>query len=78
MDLAVDGMAFARKAERSWHADGSDIHAGRHAILPGQFADARACYENALTAYDDRDRTKFWTAFTGHDAGVTHRLLPGN
>ena len=38
-----------------------------------QFADARACYENALAAHDDRDRTKFWTTYTGHDAGVTHR-----
>jgi predicted ATPase len=26
-----------------------------------------------LAAYDDRQRTKFWTAYTGHDAGVTHR-----
>jgi predicted ATPase len=39
----------------------------------GQFAGARAYYENALAAYDDRARTRFWTAYTGHDAGVTHR-----
>jgi len=39
----------------------------------GQFAGARTYHENALAAYDDRERTKFWTAFTGHDAGVTHR-----
>ena len=26
-----------------------------------------------LGAYDDRARTKFWTAYSGHDAGVTHR-----
>jgi predicted ATPase len=37
------------------------------------FADARACFEAALSDYDDRERTKFWTAYTGHDAGVTHR-----
>ena len=24
-------------------------------------------------AYDDRERTKFWSAYTGHNAGVTHR-----
>src|SRR5260370_15822055 len=39
----------------------------------GQFAGARTYFDNALAAYDDRERTKFWTAFTGHDAGVTHR-----
>ena len=38
-----------------------------------QFADARACYEKAVAAYDDRERTRFWTAYTGHNAGVTHR-----
>jgi predicted ATPase len=24
-------------------------------------------------SYDDRERTKFWSAYSGHDAGVTHR-----
>jgi predicted ATPase len=38
----------------------------------GQLADARACHEKALS-YDDRERTKFWRAYTGHNAGVTHR-----
>jgi predicted ATPase len=39
----------------------------------GQFAGARDHHEKALAAYDDRERTKFWTAYSGHDAGVTHR-----
>jgi predicted ATPase len=39
----------------------------------GRFAEARACYEKALADYDDRERTRFWTAYTNHDAGVTHR-----
>jgi predicted ATPase len=38
-----------------------------------QFAGARACYEKAITSYDDRERTKSWAAYTGHNAGVTHR-----
>jgi predicted ATPase len=38
-----------------------------------EFAGARTHFENALAAYDDRARTKFWTAYTGHDGGVTHR-----
>ena len=39
----------------------------------GQFEEARACHEKAVAVYDDRERTKFWTAYTGHNAGVTHR-----
>jgi predicted ATPase len=38
-----------------------------------QFAEARVCHEKAVVAYDDRERTRFWTAHTGHNAGVTHR-----
>jgi predicted ATPase len=37
------------------------------------FAGARACHEKAVAAFDDRGRTKFWSAYTGHNAGVTHR-----
>ncbi len=39
----------------------------------GQFAEARACCEKAVTEFDDRERTRFWTAYSGHNAGVTHR-----
>jgi predicted ATPase len=38
-----------------------------------QFQEARVCFEEGVAAYDDRDRTRFWTAHSGHDAGVTHR-----
>ena len=37
------------------------------------FAGARDCFEKAVADYDDRERTRFWAAHTGHDAGVTHR-----
>src|SRR5204863_6058938 len=39
----------------------------------GEFAGARAHFEKAVADYDDRERTKFWTAYTGHNAGVTNR-----
>jgi predicted ATPase len=39
----------------------------------GQFAPARPYFETALADYDDRARTRFWTTYTGHDGGVTHR-----
>jgi hypothetical protein len=38
-----------------------------------EFAGSRDCHEKALAAYDDRERTKLWTTYTGHNAGVTHR-----
>jgi predicted ATPase len=38
-----------------------------------QFAEARVCFERALAAYDDRERTRFWATHSGHNAGVTHR-----
>ena len=39
----------------------------------GELAAARHYFETALATYDDRERTKFWSTFTGHNAGVTHR-----
>ena len=38
-----------------------------------EFAAARRYFERALASYDDRERAKFWSTFTGHNAGVTHR-----
>jgi predicted ATPase len=38
-----------------------------------QFGEARTCCEDAVAAHDDRARTKFWTSYSGHNAGVTHR-----
>jgi class 3 adenylate cyclase/predicted ATPase len=73
VDLAADGMALAERL----HDPGILMEAlfmpGVTMFYRGQFAGARACYENAVAAYDDRERTKFWTAYTGHNAGVTHR-----
>jgi serine/threonine protein kinase/predicted ATPase len=73
VDQAADGMALAE----SQHDPGMMMEAlfmpGVTMFYRGRFAGAQACYENALGAYDDRQRTKFWTTYTGHDAGVTHR-----
>jgi len=38
----------------------------------GQFEESRLYHEKALQ-YDDRERTKFWTTYSGHDGGVTNR-----
>jgi predicted ATPase len=39
----------------------------------GQFANSRPYHEKAIHEYDDRSQTKYWTAYSGHDGGVTHR-----
>jgi class 3 adenylate cyclase/tetratricopeptide (TPR) repeat protein len=72
-DQAEGGMALAEAASD----DGMRMEAlfmpGVTMFYRGQFAGARAHFERALAAYDDRGRTRSWTASTGHDAGVTHR-----
>ncbi|MDB5309813.1 MAG: pknB 32 [Gemmataceae bacterium] len=73
VDLAADGMALAESLNDPGMRMEALFMPGVTMFYRAQFAGARDCYENALGAYDDRDRTKFWTAYSGHDAGVTHR-----
>jgi predicted ATPase len=72
-DQAADGMALAQRLRDPGMMMEALFMPGVTMFYRGQFADARAYYENALAAYDYRERTKVWTAYTGHDAGVTHR-----
>jgi predicted ATPase len=73
VDLAADGMALAESLNDPGILMEALFMPGVTMFYRGEFAGARAYYEKALGAYDDRERTKFWTAYTGHDAGVTHR-----
>jgi class 3 adenylate cyclase/predicted ATPase len=73
VDLAADGMAVAQRLNDPGALMEGLFMPGVTMFYRGQFAGARARYEQAVTAYDDRERTKFWTAYTGHNAGVTHR-----
>jgi tetratricopeptide (TPR) repeat protein len=73
VDLAKEGMEFARQ-----HGDpGMIMEAlfmeGETALYRGHFLDAYDSMECAVTNYDDRERTRHWAGFTGHDAGITHR-----
>jgi serine/threonine protein kinase/predicted ATPase len=72
-DQAADGMALAQRLRDPGMMMEALFMPGVTMFYRAQFAGARTYYENALAAYDDRERTKFWTAYTGHDAGVTHR-----
>jgi predicted ATPase len=72
-DLAADGMGLAERVNDSGMLMEALFMPGATQFYQGQFASARACYERALAAYDDRDRTRFWSAYSGHNASVTHR-----
>ena len=56
VDLAADGMALAESLNDPGMHDGSMFMPGVTMFYRAQFADARACFENALGAYDDRER----------------------
>ena len=72
-DLAADGFALAERLGDPGMLMEALFMQGTTQFYRGRFAEARACYENAITSYDDRERTKFWTAYSGHNAGVTNR-----
>lgn len=73
VEQADDGMALAERISAPGMMMEALFMPGVTMFYRGQFAGARTHFENALASYDDRARTKLWTAYTGHDAGVTHR-----
>ena len=76
VDLAADGMALAERLNDPGMLMEALFMPGVTMFYRGQFAGARACYEKALAAYDDRERTKFWTAYTGPQRRRDPPLLP--
>jgi class 3 adenylate cyclase/tetratricopeptide (TPR) repeat protein len=72
VDLAAEGMSLAERLNDPGITMEALFMPGVTMFYRGEFAGARACHEKAL-AYDNREHTKFWTAYTGHNAGVTHR-----
>jgi serine/threonine protein kinase/predicted ATPase len=73
VDLAADGMALAKRLNDPGMLMEALFMPGATMFYRAQFAEARARYQAALSAYDDRERTRFWTTYTGHNASVTHR-----
>src|SRR4029077_5510989 len=73
VDLAADGMALAERVNDPGMMMEALFMPGVTMFYRAQFAGARSCFESALSTYDDRERTKFWTAYTGHNGSVTHR-----
>jgi serine/threonine protein kinase/tetratricopeptide (TPR) repeat protein len=73
VDLAADGIALAESLNDPGMLMEALFMPGATMFYRAQFAGARECGEKALAAYDDRERTKFWTVHSGHNAGITHR-----
>jgi predicted ATPase/energy-coupling factor transporter ATP-binding protein EcfA2 len=42
-------------------------------LYRGDFVGTRDCCAQAVSDFDDRERTAFWATIVGEDAGVTHR-----
>ena len=73
MDLATEGMEFATRLNNPGMLMEASFMAGETMLYRGEFAEAHECFAKAVANYDDRERTRQWSAYTGHDAGVTHR-----
>jgi predicted ATPase len=73
MDLATEGMEFSTRLNNPGMLMEASFMAGETLLYRGEFTDAHDCFAYAVANYDDRERTKQWSAYTGHDAGITHR-----
>jgi class 3 adenylate cyclase/tetratricopeptide (TPR) repeat protein len=73
VDLAAEGMRLAERLDDPGVWMEALFMPGVTHYYRGEFAKARACFEKALASYDNRERTKAWVAYTGHNASVTHR-----
>ena len=73
VDLAGEGMRLAERLADPGILMEALFMPGVTMYYRAEFAAARRYFERALATYDDRERTKFWSTFTGHNAGVTHR-----
>jgi serine/threonine protein kinase/predicted ATPase len=71
--LADEGMALAERLNDPGMLMEALFMRGATMFYRGQFADARVYHESAVADLDDRERTRFWTGYSGHNASVTHR-----
>ena len=73
VDLADEGMKLADRLADPGILMEALFMPGVTMFYRAEFLAARQYFERALATYDDRERTKFWSMFTGHNASVTHR-----
>ena len=73
MDLAAQGMEFAGRSNDPGIVMEALFMSGETLLYRADFAGARDSLTTAVAKYDDRERTRFWSVHTSHDAGVTCR-----
>jgi predicted ATPase len=73
VDLAAQGMEFAGRSNDPGIVMEALFMAGETMLYRADFAGARDSLSTAVAEYDDRERTRFWSVHTSHDAGVTCR-----
>ncbi len=71
--LADKAMEFAERLDDPGILMEALFLKGLTKLYRGDFAGARNCCAQALADFDDRERTAFWAALVGENAGVTHR-----
>ena len=73
LTLAEEGVEFATRLNDPGMLMEASFMVGETMLYRGDFTTAREWFSNAVENYDDRERTRQWADFTGHDAGITHR-----
>jgi predicted ATPase/energy-coupling factor transporter ATP-binding protein EcfA2 len=72
-DLAEEAVAFGERLNDPGILMEALFLRGVTQLYRGDFAGARDSCARAIADFDDRQRTAFWAAQVGEDAGVTHR-----
>jgi predicted ATPase len=72
-ELANKAMEFADRLDDPGILMEALFLKGLTRLYRGDFAGARDCCAQAITDLDNRERTAFWAALVGENAGVTHR-----
>ena len=72
-ELADEAMAFGEGLNDPGILMEALFLKGLTRLYRGDFAGTRDCCARAIAEFDDRERTAFWAAMVGEDAGVTHR-----
>jgi predicted ATPase len=73
VDLAAEGMELAERLNEAGMLMEALFMPGVTMFYRADFAAARAYFDKALAGCEDLEQTRFWTAYTGHNASVTHR-----
>jgi class 3 adenylate cyclase/predicted ATPase len=73
MTLANEAMELAERFDDPGMLMEALFLMGVTLYYRGDFVQALAQYEKALSHYDDRERNRAWASIVGEDAGVAHR-----